>query len=217
MSDAPQALRSENFDSEATQAFSFNDIITSMEKGRGAAEAIAFFDNRTQGKIEIGEKDFDKIGPKAAQVLRDAGVTKLSIQPGKDSDHYEVEFKKALEIPQDPATDGSRKLTLGPKFEADVKRDGADSYTIDKIKGLTAESKILFQWREAQVDKIQLRKGADGNAEITSSGSFAGVSKEQTRSKPAEILEKAKILFERIENMKPAKSSFLEIPKLPHV
>ncbi len=184
-------------------------------------EAVAMLKSRADGKIEISEKDFDKIGPIAAKVLRDAGVTKLTLTPGKDSDTYEAELKKPLEIPQNEAVDGTRKLKIGTTFKAEVIKNADGSMTLDKIEGLTAESKILFKYRDASVHKIQMRQTPDGKSEITSTGSWNGFSKDNTREKPAEIFEKAKMLFERMEKLKSAAqpealrpTSFLEIPKL---
>lgn len=154
------------------------------------------------GKIEIGEKDFDKIGPKAAQVLKDAGVTKLTITPGQGFDTYEADLKKELEIAQDPNVDGARKLKIGTHFKADVSKSPDGSYSLEHIEGLKAESKILLAWREAQVDKIQLTKLPDGRSEITSTGSWNGFSRDNTRIKPPEIFEKASMLFGRMETLK---------------
>lgn len=173
------------------------------------------------GKIEITEKDFEKIGPKAAQALKDAGVTKLTITPGQGFDTYEAELKKPLEVPQDPNIDGCRKLKIGTSFKADVVKNADGTLQLDNIQGLTAETKILFKWQDASVDKIKLRQLPDGQSEITSTGSWNGFSRDNTRVKPAEIFEKANFLFDKMDKIKSGAKgggggspSFLEIPKL---
>jgi hypothetical protein len=166
------------------------------------------------GRIEITEKDFDKIGPKARQVLLDAGVTRLTITPGQGYDTYEAYLKKPLEIAQDPNVDGTRKLRIDCHFRADVKKGADGTLMLDNIQGLTAESKILLRFREAKVEKIQLRATPDGKSEITSVGSWNGMSGTKTRVQPGEVFEKANILFERMQKLKEA-SSLLEIPPLP--
>lgn len=165
------------------------------------------------GRIEIGENDFDKIGPKAKQVLSDAGVTKLIITPGQGFDTYEAELKSPLQIAQDPSVDGTRKLTMDTHFKADVKKGSDGTLMLDNIQGLTAESKILFKFRDAQVEKIQLRPTADGKSEITSTGSWNGISGTKVRLQPGEVFEKANILFDRMQKIK-GTSGFMEIPPL---
>lgn len=177
------------------------------------------------GKLVITEKDFDLIGPKAAEVLKQAGVSKITVTPGKDSDTYEAEFKKPLEVPQDPDVDGCRKLKVADKFKADVVKNADGSFELRNIQGLTAESKVLFKWRDASVDKVILKKLPDGQSEITSTGSWNGFSKDQTRTKPGDIFDKASTLFERMIKIKEASSpaqkqgspstpSYLEIPRI---
>ena len=169
------------------------------------------------GKIELSEKDFDKIGPKAAQVLKDAGVTKLTISPGQGFDTYEAELKKALEIPQDPNIDGTRKIKIATHFKADVYRLPDGTLNLDKIEGLAAETKVLFSWKDAQVNRIQLKQTPDGKSEIKSTGSWNGISRENVREKDGEIFDKASFLFERMDKLKQnaEKTEFLDIPKLP--
>lgn len=170
------------------------------------------------GRIEITEKDFGKIGPKAADVLKQAGVSKLTITPGQGYDTYEAEFKKPLEIPQDPAEDGTRKLKIATRFKADVSKSPDGTLRMDNIEGLSAETKVLLKWRDATVNKIELRSTPDGKSEIKSTGSWNGFSRDNTRVKPGEIFEKANMLFDRMEQLKktasPTGTNFLEIPKL---
>jgi len=169
------------------------------------------------GKIEISEKDFDKIGPVAAKVLKDAGVSKITITPGKGFDTYEADLKKPLEIPQDPSVDGTRKLKIASHFKADVSKQADGSLKIDNIEGLTAETKVLFSWKEAQVNKIQILPTQDGKTEVRTTGSWNGISRDNTRIKEGEIFEKAKLLFDRMDNLKKnaEKPAFLDIPKIP--
>ncbi len=189
-----------------------------LQPKKAETDKVAMLQKNADGKIEIGEKDFDKIGPIAAKVLRDAGVTKLTLTPGKDHDTYEAELKKPLEINQDPA-EGARKLKIGTHFKADVIKNPDGSMTLDHIDGLKAESKVLFQWRDVTVDKIQLNKLPDGTSEITSTGTWNGISRDNTRIKPGEIFDKAQLLFNRMEGLKSpqdqkssqAPKSFLEI------
>lgn len=161
------------------------------------------------GKIELTEKDFDLIGPKAKDILKQAGVEKIKITPGKDADTYEMELKKPLEIPQDPDKDGCRTLKIADRVKADVVKNADGSFELRDIQGLSAEKKILFKWRDADVHKVILRKGADGQSEVSSTGSWNGISREETRSKPPEVFEKASVLFERMGKLKES----LEAPK----
>lgn len=168
------------------------------------------------GKLELSEKDFDKIGPKAAQVLKDAGVSKITITPGQGFDTYEAELKKPLEIPQDPSVDGNRKLKVATHFKADVSKLPDGTMKLDNIEGLTAETKVLLSWKDAQVNRIQLKQTADGKSEIKSTGSWNGFSRDNTRIKDGEIFEKANFLFDRMDKLKQQaeKTDYLDIPKL---
>ncbi len=177
------------------------------------------------GKIEITEKDFDRIGPKAAEVLKEAGVTKITITPGQGFDTYEAEFKKPLAIDQDEQIDGCRKLKIDTKLKADVVKNPDGSYMLDNIEGLKAEKKILFKYQDADVTKIQMRKTATGESEITSTGSWRGISRDNVRTKPADVYDKAELLFGRMADLKDkatkggqnpaAPNPYLEIPRLP--
>jgi len=153
------------------------------------------------GKIEISEKDFERIGPRAAKVLRDAGVEKITITKGKDGDTYEATLKKPLEIPQDPDVDGCRKLKIGTSFKADVKKNDDGSFTLNNIEGLKAESKILFKWQDATVNKIHLNQTPDGKSEITSTGSWKSFSRDNSRVKEGEVFKTAELLFGRMKDM----------------
>ncbi|MBX9722720.1 MAG: hypothetical protein K2X81_15075, partial [Candidatus Obscuribacterales bacterium] len=192
-------------------------------------ELVAMLKPRDDGKIEISEKDFDKIGLVAARILRDAGVTKLTMTPGKNSDTYEANLKKPLEIPN---VHGMLKLEMGSTFKAEVIKNADGSMTLDKIEGLTffkptfglsMQGKMVFNHFKDSVDKIHMRLNPDGKkSEITySSRSWDTINKDNIRTKQAEIIEKAKILFERMEKLKSTEqpealppASFLEIPKL---
>lgn len=185
-----------------------------VEPRKAESDRLAFINAGKDGKIELTEDHFEKIGPKAAQVLKDAGVQKLTITPGKDSDRYEAELKKTLEIVQDPAKDGTRKLTIGKKFKADVSRNADGTLKLENIEGLTAESRIAFSWREASVDKIKLEQLPDGQSRITSTGTWKSFSRDNTRTKSGEIYEKANLLFGRMQDLKQSFSGSeeLEIP-----
>src|SRR5262249_34324605 len=67
---------------------------------RGATEQqVAMLMAPGAGPIELTDKDFDKIGPKAAQVLKDAGVKKLTITSNPDgTTHIAAELAKGLDI-----------------------------------------------------------------------------------------------------------------------
>lgn len=153
------------------------------------------------GKIEITDKDFERIGPKAAKVLRDAGVEKITITHGPNGDTYEAKLKNPLEIKQDPDEDGCRKLKIGTSFKADVQKNSDGSFTLNNIEGLKAETKILFKWQDATVNKIQLKSTDDGKSEITSTGSWKSFSRDNTRVKDGEIFKTAELLFGRMKDM----------------
>lgn len=164
----------------------------------GAPEQVAMLQPPGGGPVELTDKDFDKIGPKAAQVLKDAGVTKLTLTPGADGvNHVKAELKKGIEIDQDPAIDGCRKLKIGKEFSCDISKDANGKFVLSNIEGLTAESQILGAFRDATVTKIAMERNAKGESEITSTGQWKVFSRDQTRTRPAEIMDKAELLFDR--------------------
>ena len=172
-------------------------------------------------KIELSENDFGKIGPKAAEVMKAAGVDKFTVEPGEGFDTLSAHLKKPLEIPQDPAVDnGVRKLKVAEDFKADFSTKPDGTIVLDNIQGLTAEKKIFGSFREADVTRIEISKGPNGNAIIKSTGGIGPFKKTETREKPAEILDKAKLLIDRLQNLKNSnntkdgKTSSLDLPNL---
>ncbi len=178
----------------------------------GAPEQVAMLQQAGGGPVELTDKDFDKIGPKAAQVLKDAGVTKLTLTPGADGvNHVKAELKKGMEIDQDPAVDGCRKLKIGKEFSCDISKDKNGKFVLSNIEGLTAESQILGAFRDATVTKISMGRNAKGESEVTSTGTWKVFSRDQTRTRPAEVMDKAELLFDRFlkllgQDKPPAKS-----------
>jgi hypothetical protein len=154
------------------------------------------------GKIDITQRDFDKIGSKAKQVLLDAGVTRLTVTPGHGFDTYQASLKRPLEIAQDPDLDGTRKLRIDTNFKADVRKEPDGSILLQNIEGLTAESKIMMRFREAQVEKIQLKATADGKTEVTSTGTWNGFSGTKTRIQEGGAFDKANNLLARLQKVK---------------
>lgn len=163
-----------------------------------APEQVAMLQPPGGGPVELTDKDFDKIGPKAAQVLKDAGVKKLTLTPGADGvNHVKAELDKGLEIDQDPAIDGCRKLKIGKEFECDISKDANGKFVLSNIEGLTAESQILGVFRDATVTRISMERNAKGESEITSTGQWKVFRRDQTRTRPAEVMDKAELLFDR--------------------
>lgn len=164
-----------------------------------AGEMVAMLQAGANGPVELTEKDFDKIGPKAAEVLREAGVTKLTLTPGADGvNHVKAEFSKPLEIAQDPAIDGCRKLKIANEFSCDISKDDkTGGFTLSNIKGLTAESEILGKFRDATVTNISMIKNDKGESEVTSTGKWRIFSADRTRTRPAEVMDKAELLYGR--------------------
>ncbi|MDP4390791.1 hypothetical protein, partial [Escherichia coli] len=76
------------------------------------------------------------------------------------------ELKKPLEIPQDPTVDGTRKLKLATHFKVDISKQPDGTLQMENIEGLSAETKVLFSWKEAQINRIQIKQTADGKSEI---------------------------------------------------
>jgi hypothetical protein len=134
--------------------------------------------------------------------LKEAGVVKLTVTPGKGFDTYETELKKPLEIPQDPTVDGTRKLKLATHFKVDISKQPDGTLQMENIEGLSAETKVLFSWKEAQINRIQIKQTADGKSEIKSTGSWNGFSRDNVRVKDGEIFEKANFLFDRMRKLK---------------
>lgn len=178
---------------------------------------VAVLNNTAKnGPIELGEKDFGKIGPKAEEVLKNAGVTKIKIEANENGgDTITAELKKPLEIDQDPAVDGSRKLKVDTTFKADISVQPDGSIKFENVEGLKAEVKALGKWRDATVSEIELRKTDDGKTEVTSTGGIGIFSKTQSRIKPGEIMEKANLLIDKLKNLKSGeKTSSLDLPSL---
>ncbi|MBX9567246.1 MAG: hypothetical protein K2X77_00015 [Candidatus Obscuribacterales bacterium] len=187
--------------------------------GRDKTEQLAFHQADTKGPIELKEEDFGKIGPKAAEVMKGAGVNKVEIEPGDGFDTVTATLKEPLEIAQDPEKDGSRKLKVDTTFKADisVKEDG--TIVLDNIEGLKAEVKALGRWRDADVSRVEIKKGEDGQTEVKSTGGIGIFSRTQTRIKPGEIMDKAKILIDRFNDLKKDNSTnnkqgSLDLPRL---
>lgn len=155
-------------------------------------------------KRTLKADEFEKIGPKAAEFLKQNGVTEISITPGKDGapDKIEATLDKPLSITQDPEVDGCRKLKVGTHFSAEVSKKPDGTIVLDNIDGLKAETKVLLSWKDADVKRIELHKNEEGETEITSTGKLGAFSRTKTRVKPGEIMEKAGTLFERLEKLK---------------
>ncbi|MBS1955934.1 MAG: hypothetical protein JST89_17245 [Cyanobacteria bacterium SZAS-4] len=160
-------------------------------------------------KTTLKANDFEKIGPKAAEFLKQNGISEISITPGKNGapDKIEATLDKPLSIDQDPAVDGCRKLKVDKHFSAEVSKKPDGTIVFDNIEGLKAETKVLYSWKDASVTHIELRKNEKGETEITSTGELGAFSRTRTRVKPAEIMEKAGTLFERLEKLKDQNST----------
>lgn len=174
-----------------------------------------FMSNGAHNRIELSEKEFNRIGPKAAEVLKGAGVEKIEIQSNGGVDSVSATLKKPLEIAQDPDVDGNRKLKVDSTFKADISVKDDGTIVFDNIKGLKAETHVLGRWRDATVTRIEMKKGEDGQTEIKSTGEVGIFSRTQSRTKPGEIMEKAKILLDKFNEMKSQnKQGALELPHL---
>ena len=191
------------------------------DKGTQTGDQLAFHQTDTKGPIELKEADFGKIGPKAAEVMKGAGVEKIKIEPGEGFDTVTANLKEKLEIPQAPGKDGSRKLKVDTTFKADISVEPDGTIVLDNIEGLKAEVRALGRWRDANVSRVEIRKGEDGQTEVTSTGGIGVFSKTQTRTRPAEIMDKAMILIERFNDLKQEnskgtnnKQSSLDLPRL---
>jgi len=174
---------------------------TETDKSAKAAESIKL-QVGTDGKIELSEKDFDLVGPRAKKALTDAGVTKISITPHDGFDSYHFELKQPQEVEQDPSIDGTRKLKIGTELNFDLKHNSDGSLSISNIEGLTAESNILRKFRDAEVQKIRIEKTEDGESKISSTGSWNGFSRTKVRTEPGEAFDTANLLFERMQKLK---------------
>ncbi len=170
---------------------------------------VAMMQEGGQKKTTLKANEFEKIGPKAAEFLKQNGISEISITPGKNGapDKIEATLDKPLAIDQDPAVDGCRKLKVDKHFSADVSRKPDGTIVFDNIEGLKAETKVLLSWKDASVTHIELRKNENGDTEITSTGELGAFSRTKTRVKPAEIMEKAGTLFERLEKLKEPSST----------
>lgn len=154
-------------------------------------------------KVTLKADAFEKIGPKAAEFLKQNGISEISITPGKNGapDKIEATLDKPLSIDQDPAVDGCRKLKVDKHFSAEVSRKPDGTLVFDNIEGLKAETKVLLSWKDANVTHIELRKNEKGDTEITSTGELGAFSRTKTRVKPAEVMDKADTLFQRLEKL----------------
>lgn len=203
---------------QSTSAEIFSE--SGRDKGSQSSDQLAFHQADTKGPIDLKEDDFGKIGPKAAEVMKGAGVSKIEIEPGDGFDTVTATLKEPLEIAQDPEKDGSRKLKVDTTFKADISVEKDGTIVLDNIEGLKAEVKALGRWRYANVSRVEIRKGEDGQTEVTSTGGIGVFSRSQTRIKPAEIMDKAKILIDRFNDLKQGnggkdnKQSSLDLPRL---
>jgi hypothetical protein len=152
------------------------------------------------GKIELGENDFDLIGPRAKKALTDAGVSKISITPHEGYNSYKIEFKKPQELAQDPSIDGTRKLKVGNELNFDLKHNKDGSLSLSNIDGLTAESNILGRFRDAEVNKIKIEKTEEGQSKISSTGTWNNFSRTKVRSQPDEVYDTANICSSACKN-----------------
>lgn len=177
--------------------------------GDGKDLTVAMMMPEDGKKTTLKADEFEKIGPKAAEFLKQNGVSEISITAGKDGapDKIEATLDKGLSIEQDPEVDGCRKLKVGTHFSAEVSRKPDGTIVLDNIDGLKAETKVLLSWKDANVKRIELHKNEEGETEITSTGKLGAFSRTKTRVKPAEIMEKAGTLFERLEKLKDQSST----------
>lgn len=150
--------------------------------------------------ITLTEDHFDKIGPKATDILKGAGVTEISITPGQNGvDKIHAKLDQPFEIEQDPKkADGVSKLIVGKDFTADMSKGKNGEITFDNIKGLKAETNLGI----ANVVKIQLSRDANGDTEITSVGRKGIFSRTKTRTVPGEVMDKAETIYDRMQELK---------------
>lgn len=119
---------------------------------------------------ELTPEDFDQFGPKAAEILRKHGVTKLSFSPGKDKDdfhHVQVEFKDGAQLDLNPEKDVASRLKIGKEFECDIKMGKNGELIFKDIKGLSAEMKIAGKTVDVPITKLQMAYNEDGDAAVT--------------------------------------------------
>lgn len=138
---------------------------------------------------ELTPKDFEKLGPRAAEIMKEHGVTKLSLTPGKtreDVHHAKIEFKDGAEIDLDDKVDGVDKLKIGKElsFNIQMTKDGEIIFT--NIKGLEA---ILPAGMKVPITGLRIGFNADGKAEITATSEVGGKKSEHKFAKSYEAME----------------------------
>lgn len=172
-------------------------------------------DNSNQ-TLTFDENSFDKIGPKAKEILTGAGVESISIGPGKNGvDRIEVKLKEGLELERDPEKDGCNALLVGKNFSADFKKGANGELILENIKGLQADTNL----GPANVVKIKLSRDENGDTQIESTGKRGIFSRTRTKTESGEVMEKAESILNRLDEMKQKQSGgvkmgYLTVPPL---
>lgn len=188
------------------------EVTEEPQRGRSAEEHENFYqqlavenqagatEKQPGETLTFDSKSFDKIGPKAKGILDNAGVTEIAITPnGNGTDKIEAKLKAPFEIAQDPTVDGVKKLTVGKDFSADFHKGPNGELVLENIKGLKADTE---KFGTANVVKITLSRDANGDTEIESVGKKGIFSRTRTRTGPAEVMDKAEAILNRLEDMK---------------
>lgn len=166
--------------------------------------------------VTLDANSFDKIGPKAKEILTNAGVESISIAPGKDGAcKIEANLKEPLEIPRDPEKDGCNALIVGKKFSADFSQGANGELILENIKGLKADTNLGV----ANVVKIKMSRDAQGNTEIESVGRKGIFSRTRTKTESGEVMDKAESVLNKLDELKQKQSGgvkmgYLTVPPL---
>ena len=160
-------------------------------------------DEGAASEIILKESDFERIGPKAAEFLKLSGVTEIGIKTEGDITTVSASLKEPIEIPtQDAEESGTRKLTIANEISAELTKNEEGGYVLDRIAGVTAEVMLFGKYRTASLKRLELTRDEDGNPIIEATGSKGVGSRTTTRDVPEETLEKANILFSRLQDLK---------------
>lgn len=145
------------------------------------------------------ESDFQRLGPKAAEIMKENGVERVMIGRDADNTLLELKLKKAVEKPMDPAKDGCKKIVVEPDFNLGMRKQKNGAIVMNNIEGMKAIAEVFGKEVTLTVDNVRLSKTSDGRTKIESESYLGAFQIARVRFASGEIYDKANIMHERLQ------------------
>ncbi|MBX9689835.1 MAG: hypothetical protein K2X27_24205, partial [Candidatus Obscuribacterales bacterium] len=123
-----------------------------------------------------------------------------------------------MEFKQDPEIDGFDLLKVDKELSFDAKKESDGSITLQNMEGFTAESDTAFGRKSAKILETKISKTESGETEVRGEaraklGKF-NIKRVNISTKPAEVYEQVKTLFDDITDYNQKNQPKSPLPKL---